>query len=227
VKVPQMTRMIPAVMLTALFVGGPAAAQEASTQKPAAPATQKPAPAAPSTQKPATPTPPATPPTTPQKPAAPPQPFPADAKIGFVNLQMIVSESKLGKIGQEKVQALLTKQNADRAARNAEIQKLQQEIQAGATVLTPQVLQQKSADVDRLTRQAQFDEQQRQADLNSLQGQLLDELGDKVMPIIEQIRAEKGLWLILTPSGDGSGVAAVNPAIDLSAEVVKRLDAAK
>ena len=223
-----MKRMILGTILTILatvLAAGAASVQAApaQTQKPAAP--PPPAP----TQKPTAP--PASAPATPQatapKPPATPLPFPADAKVGFVNLQMIVSESKLGKVGQEKVQALLTKQNAERTARNAEVQKLQQEIQAGATVLTPQVLQQKNGEVDRLTRQAQFDEQQRQVDLNALQGQLLDELGEKVMPIIEAIRAEKGLWMIMTPSGDGSGVAAVNPAIDLSAEVIKRLDAAK
>jgi outer membrane protein len=220
-----MKRLIIGTILTALFGGAMHGALLAAQGAPArggAPP-PAPAPAAPQTAKPTVPTPQAST----AKPPAAPLPFPTDAKIGFVNLQRVVSESQLGKVGQEKVQALLTKQNAEKTAKNAEIQKLQQEIQAGASVLTATVLQQKNADLDRLTRQAQFEEQQRQVDFNALQGQLLDDFGEKVMPIIEQIRAEKNLWMILTPTGDGSGVAAVNPALDLSGEVIKRLDAAK
>jgi Skp family chaperone for outer membrane proteins len=155
-----------------------------------------------------------------------PVPFPADAKIGFIDMQFVVSESLLGRAGQEKIQALANQQNLSRVSMNNEIQKLQQEIQAGASVLSVQVLNQKNAELDKLTRQAQFDEQQRQADLTNLNQQLLGEFEEKVMPIIEQIRAENGLWMILTPSADGSGVAAINPAINLSQEVVRRLDAA-
>jgi len=222
-----MKRLIIGTLLTALFGGamlGAVVAAQGAPARGAAPP-PAPAPATPQTAKPTAPAPQA-PTAKPPAPAAP-LPFPADAKIAFVNLQRVVSESQLGKAGQEKVQALLAKQNADKTAKNAEIQKLQQEIQAGASVLTAVVLQQKNADLDRLTRQAQFDEQQRQVDFNALQGQLLDDFGEKVMPIIEAIRAEKNLWMILTPTGDGSGVAAVNPALDLSLEVIKRLDAGK
>jgi Skp family chaperone for outer membrane proteins len=155
--------------------------------------------------------------------AAPPA-FPADAKVGFIDMQYVVSQSKLGLAGQEKIQALADKQNLDRVSRNNELQKLQQEIQAGVTVLSPQVLSEKRAELDKLTRQAQFEEEQRQADLTNLNTQLLTDFEEKVMPIIEAIRAERGLWVILTPSTDGSGVAAINPAINLSQEVVRRLD---
>jgi len=44
-----------------------------------------------------------------------------------------------------------------------------------------------------------------------------------VIPIIETIRQERGLWVILT-NGAGS-VVALDTSIDLSAEVVQRLDA--
>jgi Skp family chaperone for outer membrane proteins len=198
-----MTRRLIATIVSALllFVGGrTAAAQNA----PAAPAPAQPAAQAP------------------QAPAA----FPADAKIAFVSMQFVVSQSKLGKTGQDKMKALTDKQNTERTAKQQELQKLQQEIQTGASVLAPAVLQQKTADLDRLTREAQFQEQQRQVDLENLNNQLLGEFSEQVLPIVEQIRAERNLWMVLT-AGDGSNIAAVHPGLDLSAEVVKRLDAAQ
>jgi len=212
-----MKRMIVGTILGALFVTGTAYAQAAPAQNPPArPATPPAAPPA---------TAPAAPPAAAPKPAAP-VPFPADAKIGFVNMQFVLQESRLGKTGLEQIQALTNKQNTERVAKNSEIQKLQQELQAGASVLTPTVLGQKNADLDRLTRQAQFDEQQRQVDLGALNDRLLEDFQTKVLPIMEQVRAERNLWLILTQS-EGAGIAAVHPGINLSEEIVKRLDALK
>jgi outer membrane protein len=213
-----MKRLLFGTLTCAVVFAASAAAQQAPA---------RPAPSTPPPQTPAKPTPAAPAAQTPPPATAPaPEPFPADAKIAFVNMQYVVQESRLGKSGQEKIQALVTKQNSERAAKNAEIQKLQQEIQSGGSVLSPQVLAQKNADLDRLTRAAQFDEQQRQVDLNNLNEQLLDEFQEKVLPIIEAMRKERGLWLVMT-AGDGSGIAAVHPGINLSIEVVKRLDSTK
>ena len=216
-KVLQMMRIMIGLILGVLVLPGPAAAQ--AQQKPAAPAspTQKPtapppapAPQAPATAKPATPTPP---------PA--PVPFPADAKVGFVDMQYVISESKLGKAGMEKIQALSAKQNAERTQRSTEIQKLQQELQAGASVLTQAVITEKTADLDKKTREAQFMAQSQQADLESLNKQLLADFEAKVLPIVEQIRAERGLWLIFTAD---TPIAAGHPGLNLSLEVIKKLD---
>ena len=205
-----MMRMMIGLVLGALVLSGTAGAQ-APTQKPTAPAA--PAPQAP-TAKPtvATPTPP---------PA--PVPFPADAKVGFVDMQYVISESKLGKVGMEKIQALSAKQNTERTQRSTEIQKLQQDLQAGATVLTPAVINEKNADLERKTREAQFLAQSQQAELESLNKQLLSDFETKVLPLVEQIRAERNLWLIFTAD---TPIAAGHPGLNLSLEVIKRLDSA-
>jgi outer membrane protein len=211
VKVSQMMRMMIGLVLGAFVLSGTAGAQ-APTPKPTAPAA--PAPQAPSTAKPtvSAPTPP---------PA--PVPFPADAKVGFVDMQYVISESKLGKAGMEKIQALSTKQNAERTQRTTEIQKLQQDLQAGASVLTPAVINEKNADLERKTREAQFLAQSQQAELESLNKQLLSDFETKVLPIVEQIRAERNLWLIFTAD---TPIAAGHPGLNLSLEVIKRLDSA-
>lgn len=191
-----MMRMIMAVIFGALVVTGTAGAQAPAPPAPAAP---------------------------PQAAAPPaPVPFPADAKVGFVDMQFVISESKLGKAGMEKIQALSARQNSERTSRTAEIQKLQQELQAGASVLTPQVINEKTADLDKRTREAQFLAQQHQVDLENLNKQLLSEFEVRVIPIVEAVRAERGLWLIFTAD---AGIAAGHPGLNLSAEIIKRLDA--
>ena len=207
-----MKRTTIVIALGAMLVAANAAAQ-AAPQRPATP--PAPAPAAP----------PAAAPAAPQPQAAPaPVPFPADAKIAYVNMQFIVSTSKLGKTGQDRMKALQDKQTAERSSKNAELQTLQREIQTNASVWSAAVLNQKNLDLDRVNREAQFQEQQRQVDLENLNQQLLEEFSTKVLPLVEQLRTERGLWVVFS-AGEGSNIAAVHPGLDISAEVVKRLDA--
>jgi outer membrane protein len=210
---PKMTRGLIATVFSVLLVGGAAAAQTPAAQAPARPTTPPAAPAKP-------PVAPATP-----VPTAAPAPFPADAKIGFINMQVIVGQSKLGRSGQDRMKALNDQKSAELAQQNKTVQALQQEIAAGQAVLSAQVLAQKNADLDRLQRETQYKQEQAQADVQALNDQLLEEFQAKVLPIVEQIRAEKNLWVIF--STQDAGVAALHPGLDLSAEVIKRLDAAQ
>jgi outer membrane protein len=206
VKVPTvMKRMMIAIALGALVVGPSAAAAAA----PQAAGSQTPA------------TPPAT--TTTPAPAAPAAvPFPADARIGYVNMQYIVSESKLGKAGTEKLRQLSDSKNTELAAKNRAIQQAQQEIQTNQSVWAPNVLAQKNAELAKMQNELQFLTQQRDTDMQTLNQQLLDEFGQKVIPIVEQVRAEKKLWMVFVT---GDSIAAAQPGLDLSDDVIKRLDA--
>jgi len=173
---------------------------------------------------------PQTPPAAPQvpppasKPAAPQSvPFPADAKIAFIDFQTLVSDSKIGKTGSARMKVLTDKQAADLNARSKAIQTLQQQIQQQTGVLSPQALQEKQADLSKLQREAQYAQQDWQAQVDSLNKQLLDDFQEKALPIVEEVRKEKGLWAIFNLQS--SGVVASHPGLELSAEVVKRLDA--
>ena len=59
-----------------------------------------------------------------------------------------------------------------------------------------------------------------------MQRELLSTFQVKVLPIVEAIRNEKGLWIVFQ-LGDGSPIIAAHAGLDLTADVVKRLDAGK
>src|SRR5262245_52590976 len=108
-----MTRILIASALTTVLVTGSAAAYQAN---PPATQTKPPAQTPPPTNPPQTTTPPPLLPpgqTTPAKPATPPPPFPAEAKVAFVSLQAVVSESKLGKAGSNQMKTLADQRNSE------------------------------------------------------------------------------------------------------------------
>ena len=211
-----MTRVTIAFAVSAVMVAGSAMAQTTPPPTTPPPAT---------TQKP-TPTP--TPAPTAQKPATPakpePIPFPADAKVAFLDLQAVVQQSKLGKQGRDEMQKLNDKLGAELAAKNKEIQALQDKMKTQQGVVSEAVYNNMGKELDRLTREAQFKQQDAQAQVDSLNQELLKSFQEKVLPVVEELRKEKGLWIIFA-LGDNSNIAAAHAGLDLSAEIVKRLDA--
>jgi Skp family chaperone for outer membrane proteins len=179
---------------------------------------------------PQTPPPVQTPP--PQKPTVPPpapspQPvaFPADAKIAFVNFPQVVERSAHGKSGMKELEDLTTKKNAEIAAKNKEIAALQDKIKTQQSVAKPELLAAMAKEVDKLTFELQYMQKQAQGDLEDLRERLLDTFQKKVLPIVEDIRKERNLWVVFSTAD--SGPAAINPGLDITADVIKRLDAVK
>ena len=213
-----MIRVTTIFAVSAVLVAGSAMAQ--TTPPPTTPppaTTQKPTPTptpAPTTQKPAT---------TPA-PKAEPVPFPADAKVAFLDLQAVVQQSKLGKQGRDAMQALNDKLGAELAAKNKEIQALQDKMKTQQGVVSEAVFNGMAKQLDSLTREAQFKQQDAQAQVDSLNQELLKSFQEKVLPIVEEVRKERGLWIIFA-LGDNSNIAAAHAGLDLSQEIVQRLDA--
>jgi Skp family chaperone for outer membrane proteins len=172
--------------------------------------------------------PPATPPTASAAPAAI-TPVPSGARVGFVNLQVVFSESNAGKQGQERWRVLNDKLFAGLTARNKEIQGLTEKIQSQKNLIADNVLRQWNQDLARLQREAQFAQQEAQVQSDQLQQDVLADFEKLILPVINALRVEKNLDAILAIQGEPGGLTllSVQPGLDLSAEVVKRQNTTK
>ncbi|MDQ3420192.1 MAG: OmpH family outer membrane protein [Acidobacteriota bacterium] len=207
--------------LAAVLSAGPVFAQGTPppTNPPAQPPTNPPA------QPPATP--PATAPQTPvpQNPpqaAQPPRPFPVGAKIALINLQAVASTSNEGKAASAKIQAFNTKKTAELTEKGKQAQALQTKLQQGGSVMSDAARGQAEKELQKLQRELTGLQEDAQQELQELQNSLQLEFQGRIAPIIEQVAMEKELHAVL-------GVEAVvwgTSAIDITAEVIKRLDSA-
>jgi Skp family chaperone for outer membrane proteins len=180
------------------------------------PPTQTPPPV----QQPAPQPAPAQPPAQPQ----PPMPFPEGAKIAYVNLQLVAQLSAEGKAASAKINELNQKKQSELAEKNKQLQAAQQKLAQSGTVLNDSARAQLEKDIDRMQREIQFAQENARAEINELTQDLQQDFQRRLFPIIQQVGNEKGLHLIFS-LGD-SGVIWGNQGLDLSSEVVKRLDAA-
>ena len=213
------------ILSTVLTVAlaAPGFALEGQAQTPPKPQTQTPPPPKPQapTQQPAA-TPPAAQPAAP-KPPAPPVPFPQDAKYAVIDVQAIAQSSVAGKAASAKLNDLNAKNSAAIQDKAKQLQALQTK-RDSSSVLNDAARAQLDKDIDKLQRDIQYAQTSAQAEMNDLNTELQAEFQKKLVPIIEEIAKEKGLYLVFTAD---SGFAYINPGLNISDEVIKRLDAKK
>ena len=204
-----------ALSLTAMSAVPVFAQPAPAPTRPAQPAPAQPAPATPA-QPPVTQAPP---------PVQPPAPFPAGAKVAYFNPQAVFQNSADGKAAVSRVNALIQKKQTENADKAKLLQGNQQKLQTSGSVMNEAARTQLEKEIERQTKDAERFQQDAQAEINELQQEVQNEFVKKLSPIIEQLANEKGLHMVF--NAVESGIAWAAPGLDLTADVVKKLDAAK
>ena len=155
----------------------------------------------------------------------PPAPFPAGAKIGFVNFARVVQESTDGKASSARVQTLIAKKQAEGTEKNKSLTANQQKLQSSGSVMSEAARSQLEKEIERQQKDGERFQQDAQAEINELQQEVQNEFVKKLSPIIDAIAAEKGLHLVF--NAGQSGISWAAPGLDLTPDVIKRLDGGK
>lgn len=176
-------------------------------------------------QPPATPPPAAQTPTTPPAAAKAPEPFPEGAKIAYIDLQFIASNSAEGKAATGKIQDYAKKKQAELEGKQKALDAARNKLLQGGTVLSDSARAQMEKDIEKMGRELQFAQQEAQSEQESLTRDLQSEFQSHLNPVIDAIAREKGLHMVI--SAADSGAVWAHPGLNISAEVMKRLDAGK
>jgi len=179
----------------------------------------------PAQPKPATPAPAPAVPAATTPPAQPPAPFPAGAKIAFFQPEVVFQNSADGKAAVARVQALITKKQGENAEKAKALQANQQKLQTSGSVMSEAARAQLEKEIDRQTKEAERFQQDAQAEINELQQEVQNEFVKKLQPILEQIATEKQLHLLF--NARESGISWATAGLDLTPDVIKKLDAGK
>jgi outer membrane protein len=148
----------------------------------------------------------------------------ADAIFATVNLSYIARASKAGKAALARLEEAGKRREAEAAAKAAEVQKQQAALQQGS-VMSDRA----RADLQKAFQRSQIDfdrfRQDARTELQGMQSEIEAELRLKLIPIVDQISKEKGLHFVFGLE-QSTLIVWANPALDISEEVVRRLDAA-
>ena len=170
-----------------------------------APAPAAPAPAAPAQQPPA------------------PKPFPQGAKVAYVVLQRIANESADGRVATTRIQALQQKKAAELNEKNKQLTGMQQKLEKEGSVMSASASAELQKSIEKLNVELQRFTQDAQAEVQELQQQLQQEFQERLTPVISSVATEMGLHFVF--NGPDAGLVWADPALDISTDVIKKLDA--
>jgi outer membrane protein len=164
-------------------------------------------------------TPPAQPaPATPQ----PPRPFPEGAKLAYIDIQRIASESSEGKSSTAKVQALNQKKVNELNEKQKALQASQQKLQDSGAVMNDSARGELEKNIEKMQRDIQRMTQDAQAEVQDLQQSLQIEFQRKLMPVIQSVATEKGIHVLFSRAD--AGIVFADPGLDITNEILARFD---
>jgi len=156
-----------------------------------------------------------------QAPAA----APAEAqRFAVINIQRIAAESTEGKASTAKVQALNQKKISDLNDLNKRLQADQQKLSAQGTMLNEAARAELERNIDKEQKDLQRSQQDAQEEVQQLQQDLQNAFQAKLLPIIQQVVAERKITILFSQAD--AGIVFADPTLDLTADVIKRFDTA-
>jgi Skp family chaperone for outer membrane proteins len=150
----------------------------------------------------------------------------ADAiRIGAIHVSYIARNSKTGRSELAKIEDATRQKIAAIEIKAAELQRQQAELQRTSIGLSPRAVADLQRTFDKSRRDFERLREDSQNEVNAMQARFELDFRARLAPMIDEISREKGLHFVF-----GLEEAAIvwwNPAIDISDEVLKRLDAEK
>jgi outer membrane protein len=146
-------------------------------------------------------------------------------KLGLINSQGILDKSAEGKRAYAQLQAADKKYTDDITRLDDQIKQLQNRLSTQRLTLTADAAASLQADIQRKQTERQRAAEDAARAMRELQVRTLEQVQNELIPIIEQVRKDMGFDCIFDLTK--GGIVYVNPALDVTAEVIKRYDALK
>jgi outer membrane protein len=145
-------------------------------------------------------------------------------KIGYIDSQAILDQDPSARTAQQQFEASLATYQAEVQQLGEDLQTLIDQFEQQQAMLSEEAKANRAEEI-RL-RQTQY--QQRIAELEQQAGvrqaELVEPVMQRITAVIEEIRAEGNYSMIFDVAAQG--IISADPALDLTAEVVRRLQAA-
>jgi outer membrane protein len=158
-----------------------------------------------------------------QAPAAAPAATPN--KIGIVNMMLAIQQTKEG---QKAIESLTTKMGPKRDGiekKQSDIQSKRDQLSKGAATLSADAKTKLNADIDTLTKSANRDIEDFQAEANDEESKITQELGAKMLDIVTKYGADNGYAVLLDVSNQQTPVLWAAAGIEITNQVIALYDA--
>jgi outer membrane protein len=144
-------------------------------------------------------------------------------KLGFVDMQAVIAQSKEGLAARNKVAAEAAEKQKEISAKEAEIKQMDADLQKQSPILSDAAKKEKEEEIRRRLRDLKRLTEDFNRDLAKREAELVNDLLRDVTAVIRDYGKEKGYSLILE-KGQGGVIYGSDPA-DLTKDILERYNA--
>jgi outer membrane protein len=141
-------------------------------------------------------------------------------RLGFVDLQTVITQSKEGQTAMNTVKAEAAEKQKEISAKEAEIKQMDADLQKQTSVLSEAARKDREEEVRRKLRDLKRVTEDFNRDLAKREGDMVNDLLKDLTIVIRDYGKEKGYTLIVEKGQ--SGVIYGNDAADLTKEILER-----
>jgi outer membrane protein len=149
---------------------------------------------------------------------------PAPTKVGIINIQQAIIATKDGQKAASELQARFEPKSKQLESMQGAIAGLQQELAKGSNTMAETRKTQLTRDIDQKTKELNRAREDAQAEFEMEQNKLLNDLGGKLMVVIDKYARDNGYAIILDVSSQQTPVLFAANGVDITKDIIELYD---
>ncbi len=145
-------------------------------------------------------------------------------KVGIIHIQNAIIQTKDGQKAAAEMDTKFAPKRKEFDQKQTELTTLQTQFRNGANTMSEDAKQKLTRDIDQKTKLLQRDMDDAQAELDQEQQRILQDLGQKMMVVIDKYANEHGFSLVLDVSSPQTPVLYASNTIDITRDIVELYD---
>lgn len=145
-------------------------------------------------------------------------------KVGVINIQATLASTKEGQQAATTLQAKFEPRSKEIEQMRNEIASLRDKLNKGQNTMSEAARNDLVRQIDEKTKRLNRSTEDAQAEFGAEQNRVLQELGQKVMAVIDKYARDNGYALVVDISNPQSGVLFASNSIDVTQQVIELYD---
>jgi outer membrane protein len=147
-------------------------------------------------------------------------------KVGVIDMQKALLSTKDGEKAVAELRAKFAPKQQEFEKRQAELQAKQEQYRKTENTISEEAKATLARDIDAITKNLQRDTDDARQDVDQEQQRVLNELGGKMMQVLQKYSAEKQLTMVFDVSGQPNNILFASNTIDITRDIITMYDAA-
>jgi|HubBroStandDraft_6_1064221.scaffolds.fasta_scaffold156481_2 outer membrane protein len=147
-------------------------------------------------------------------------------KFGVINMQEALLSTKDGQKAVAELKAKFAPKEQEFQKRQAELAAKQEQYRKTENTISEEAKATLARDIDAITKNLTRDTDDARQDVEQEQQRVLNELGQKMMQVIQKYSTEKSLTMVFDVSGQPNNIMFASNTIDITRDIIAMYDSA-